>query len=603
MKTSQNGSFLWVLQQIYALVFTPQLRRSYGVVLLVECIAYGMITLQGLVPGLAINAYNQYGWQHAMYWALIFGGLDIVGSFVFTNLRRHLREIVVMDVRGRIDLVIEELFGKRPMLEHLSEGISTRFALVEKGRPALEEMVRTLMFTGSQIFFGISACILGLWIINPLAGLVVTICMSIAGIYLYKIHTWVIAGDAKIEPEFKRYNALWKETLKQMATVQLYCREAIDRTASAQRFHDWVLKDRKLWIQFIRYLTVSDPLIMNSIVYGVVLLSLWQAGHNMLSIGMLFPTIMWTKDIARHMGAFGDMSHGLLRHHTYASVMLAELQRPHDIHEPEHPHELTEITELRLDHVDYTYMETGRPVLRNVQARFMRGQLTAIVGPTGGGKTTIIKLLMRAADPNGGCVRANGHCLPTLTLHSFRSRIGYVPQHPMPWEATIRQNLAKPHTGICPSDEEMLRVLKLCGLDLRDKHKARFSEGLDTRVGEDGVLLSGGEKQRLMIATAVLSGKDFIIFDEPTSALDAKTEEVIKDVFQTLKSLNVGIIVIAHRLSTISDADQICVLHPVQECDEGEDQLRSYASCDEAQRNNPLFKTLWDAHHGNFIEE
>jgi ATP-binding cassette subfamily B protein/subfamily B ATP-binding cassette protein MsbA len=208
---------------------------------------------------------------------------------------------------------------------------------------------------------------------------------------------------------------------------------------------------------------------------------------------------------------------------------------------------------IRYEGVSFGY-EPGRPVLHDVTLTADPGEVLAIVGPTGAGKTTLVSLLVRFFDPWQGRITIGGTDIRDFTLHSLRSQIALVLQDPFLFPTTIAENIAlgrpdAPHEHILAA--------------ARDANAHQFIErlpdGYDTLVGERGATLSGGEKQRLSIARAFLKDAPLLILDEPTSALDARTEGLLLDALERLMEGRITL-VIAHRLSTIRRADEIAVL-------------------------------------------
>lgn len=204
-----------------------------------------------------------------------------------------------------------------------------------------------------------------------------------------------------------------------------------------------------------------------------------------------------------------------------------------------------------------------RLILKGVNFIVEPGQKVAIVGPTGAGKSTISKLIFRFYDPFSGDILIDNQSLRDVTQSSLRSNIGVVPQDTVMFNDTIGYNISygKPGTSI----NEINKVAKLSSID---KFIQNLEMGYDTMVGERGLKLSGGEKQRIAIARALLKNPKIFIFDEATSALDTKTEKLIEKSLKKLANKNTTL-VIAHRLSTIIDSDKIIVLSDGMVAEEG----------------------------------
>ncbi|MCH8197097.1 MAG: ABC transporter ATP-binding protein/permease [Proteobacteria bacterium] len=208
---------------------------------------------------------------------------------------------------------------------------------------------------------------------------------------------------------------------------------------------------------------------------------------------------------------------------------------------------------ITFDGVSFGY-EADRPILKDVSFTVPAGKTVAIVGPSGAGKSTISRLLFRFYDVTGGTVSIDGQDIQSVTQASVRGAIGIVPQDTVLFNDTIRYNIAYGRSGA--SDDDIDRAAKLARIDdfIRSS-----PAGYDTRVGERGLKLSGGEKQRVAIARTILKRPAILVFDEATSALDSKTEKEIQASLREVSAERTTVI-IAHRLSTVVEADEIIVL-------------------------------------------
>lgn len=217
---------------------------------------------------------------------------------------------------------------------------------------------------------------------------------------------------------------------------------------------------------------------------------------------------------------------------------------------------------IELKNVNFSYLE-GVPVLNDLNLTFEANKTTAIVGRSGSGKSTILSLLNKLYSINSGEILIDGHNIDELTEDSLRNNIGVVTQAPYIFNRTIRENLQ--FINEKATEEEMISALKrahiydfICTLD----------GGLDSKVGENGLMLSGGQKQRLAIARILLKNSPIIVLDEATSALDNESQQLIVNAIEDLKKDHT-IIIVAHRLSTILDSDCIMVLDKGQVIDQG----------------------------------
>ena len=235
-----------------------------------------------------------------------------------------------------------------------------------------------------------------------------------------------------------------------------------------------------------------------------------------------------------------------------------------DIRDSKKAKPLTEVKGgIEFDHVSFEYADDHTQVLNDICLKVRPGERIALVGPSGGGKTTLCNLLPRFYDTTEGAIRIDGKDIKDITLRSLRSNIGVVQQDVYLFSGTVYENILYGRTGA--SREEVIRAAKLAGAH---EFITELTDGYDTYVGERGVKLSGGQKQRLCIARVFLKNPAILILDEATSALDNESEYLVS---QSLEKLAAGrtTLTIAHRLTTIQGADRILVLSGNQIVEEG----------------------------------
>ena len=224
--------------------------------------------------------------------------------------------------------------------------------------------------------------------------------------------------------------------------------------------------------------------------------------------------------------------------------------------QPTNPEKINAITSLRFDQVRFQHQSASRPALEGISFQVRRGETIAFVGPSGAGKTTLVKLLVGLYHPSEGHIHYNDFSGDRIDFDEFRHQIGFVTQDTQLFSGTIRENLRFVNPEA--TDDQIIDVMhKAAGQNIL----ARADNGLDTVIGEGGLKLSGGERQRLSIARALLRQPHLMIFDEATSALDSITEEEISNTIRHITAQRQHItIMIAHRLSTVMHADHIFVL-------------------------------------------
>lgn len=244
--------------------------------------------------------------------------------------------------------------------------------------------------------------------------------------------------------------------------------------------------------------------------------------------------------------------------------------------------------EIRFKDVSFTY-EKGSAVLDNFSLVVAPGEHVALIGPSGGGKSTISKLLLRFFDVGSGEITIDGQNIANVTQDSLRAAISFVPQESMLFHRSLMENIryAKPEA----SDEEVIAAAKLAHAD---EFITSFPLGYDTLVGERGVKLSGGERQRVAIARAILKDAPILVLDEATSSLDSESESYIQDSLKKLMK-NRTTLIIAHRLSTIMQMDRIVVIENGAIIEEGKHK-------ELLKVNQGLYQRLWGIQAGGFAE-
>ena len=316
-----------------------------------------------------------------------------------------------------------------------------------------------------------------------------------------------------------------------------------------------ILKLELKKVRYIRSLSFVQGTCVNLVRTGILFLMLYLIFDRQISVGQFFSLLIYSFFIFGPLQELGNVI-GIYRE-TEASLANFEqiLSTPVD-HRPASPVPVNDLRVLDFDDVAFTHQTAAIPALSDISFTVERGETVAFVGPSGSGKTTLVKLLVGLYQPKAGRILYNGVESTRVDLDRFRERIGLVTQDAQLFSGSIRENLlfVRPHA----TDEQCLAVIRQAAAE---SLLLRGDKGLETVIGEGGMKISGGEKQRLSIARALLREPHLLVFDEATSALDSLTEEEIsRTMREVAETSDVITVLIAHRLSTVMHADRIHVL-------------------------------------------
>ena len=308
-------------------------------------------------------------------------------------------------------------------------------------------------------------------------------------------------------------------------------------------------------VRYLRSLSFVQGTAVNALRTSILFLMLYLIFARQISVGQFFALWIYSFFIFGPLQELGSVI-GVYRE-TEASLanFQALLDAPREPR-PANPVKVGELTRLAFERVSFTHQSAATPAVQDVSFELRRGETAAFVGPSGSGKTTLVKLLVGLYRPQDGRILYDGTPHDRVDLDELRERIGFVTQDTQLFSGSIRENLlfVRPDA----TDAECLDVLQRAACQ---PLLERAERGLDTLIGEGGVKVSGGEKQRLSIARALLRRPQLLVFDEATSALDSLTEqEVSRTIREVATGRHVLTVLIAHRLSTVLHADRIHVL-------------------------------------------
>jgi len=437
---------------------------------------------------------------------------------------------------------------------HISRKTGGLSRIMERGVKGVEFLLRFLLFNIGPLFLElVMVAALFFWLFDVwyLAVVVATI-----GLYIWFTFTvteWRVKIRKQMNDQDTEAHQKAVDSLLNFETVKYFNadkREAERYDASMANYEGLAIKTS----QSLALLNAGQSFIITAGLVAVMVLAAIGVQSGALTVGDFVMVNAYMVQITLPLNFLGSVYREIRQALVDMGEMFDLLEQPREVTDkPGAPVLAVSGGHVRFEAVDFGY-EPSRPILRGVTVDVPAGETVALVGPSGSGKSTIGRLLFRFYDVSGGAVTIDGQDLRDVTQESVHAAIGVVPQDTVLFNDTIRYNIAYGRAGA--SYDEIVAAAQAAQI-----HDFIMSlpNGYETTVGERGLKLSGGEKQRVGIARTVLKNPPILLLDEATSALDTETE---RDIQVSLKAMGQGrtVITIAHRLSTIVDADRIVVL-------------------------------------------
>ena len=345
--------------------------------------------------------------------------------------------------------------------------------------------------------------------------------------------------------------AILENVLSGITVVKAYNATSFERERIDGQSGDY--RDQAIQAAFIRNRFIPGIYVVAGLSFGMLVSAGgWILNSGEISVGQFVTFLLISTRMTMPLFILGLLMNQLQRGEAAARRVFALIDLEPSITDSEEAKNLDEpITSISFDGVTFAYPGTSPNVLNNVSFNVDSGGFLGIMGHTGAGKSTILKLVEKFYQPQSGAVKINGKEISEYTIKSIRSRFGFVSQDPFLFFGSIRENVAYAREV---SDEEVIASLKTAGAW---EFVSELEEGMDSMVGDRGVRLSGGQRARISLARALLMNPDVLILDEASAALDAETEKRIQESLFKLNGGNRLTIAVAHRLATIRNADEI----------------------------------------------
>jgi len=554
------------ISRMFAVLLRPELRRwrfRIGLAFLLTIAAKGLSVIAPVFMGNGINSLTTgEGLSSSAVGA---AGLSFVAFFVLfagarflSNALPAIRDafftVVTQDAQRLIGV---DAFAHAQHLDlqfHLTRRSGALYRIIERGAGAVDYLIRFLAFNiGPTLVELVFASIVLAVLYGVQFSIAAVVTVAVYAGFTIIVTEWRNKQRRAMNVADTQLRGIAIDTLSNFETVKSFAaenREAARYDGAVQNYNGHYVKV----MRSLAFLNGGQELIMTGGLLAVAILAGYGAINGTMRVGDVTAVILMLINIYRPLNILGWAWREIKQSSVDIEKLFSFMDRKSEVLDaPNAKPFMPKTGEIRFEHVGFSH--AGRASgLDDVTFSAPGGAFIGVVGPSGAGKSTILKLLFRFYDPASGRILIDGQDVKSVTQESLRNALGLVPQEVVLFNDTLRFNLsyAKPDA----SDAEILTAAT--SAQLSDFIQS-LPEGLDTRVGERGLKLSGGEKQRVGIARAILRNPPILILDEATSSLDSGTED---DVQVALKKAAEGrtTIAVAHRLSTVAGADLIIVL-------------------------------------------
>ncbi|BDD67872.1 metal ABC transporter permease [Sphingobium sp. TA15] len=534
----------------------PALRRRVAVamalVLVAKAVSLAMpFAYKGAIDRMAPGMESGAGLAIAL--VVAYAGARF-GGVLFDNLRNAIFERVGQEAGRRLADDVFVHLHRLSLRFHLDRRTGAVTKIVERGTKSIDTMLYFLLFNIAPTVLELAAvCVIFFVKFGP--GLVAATLVMVA------LYIWFTRTITEWRNQLRRdmvdmdTNAVAHavDSLLNFETVKYFGaeeREAARYAKAMRRYANAAVKSENS----LAWLNIGQSLITNLMMAGAMGYTVWGWSRGQFSTGDVVLVNTLLSQLFRPLDLLGMVYRTIRQGLIDMEAMYRLIDTQAEISDaPGAPMLHVEAGEVRFDHVHFGY-DPEREILHGVSFTVPAGRTLAIVGPSGAGKSTIARLLFRFYDIQGGRISVDGQDISAVTQQSLRSTIGIVPQDMVLFNDTVGYNIGYGREGA--TQEEIEAAARAASIH---DFIMGLPQGYDTRVGERGLKLSGGEKQRVAIARTLLKDPPVLVLDEATSALDSRTETEIQDVLRTISRRRTTLVV-AHRLSTVVDADEIIVM-------------------------------------------
>ncbi len=551
---------------------------------LVPLVVAGSVDKLVALQGQTFSIVDQFGW--------LLGGLAILllAEILLWRLQNFLLWGLETNVMKELSERCFAVLVRKDHKFHTNRFGGSLVSQTNKFISAFERLIDEFVYNGVTMVAAFAATVIILWPKSPQFVIIFTVISLIfVAVMYWRVKIEYPFSVREAASETKQTGQL-ADAITNIGTIKPFAHERLEDTLFSQKTLD--VKQKSLATRHISMIndTISNG--FTSILYfTAILFSIIAVVSFGASIGTVLLINSYGSNLLRRLWELRRVMKNITRSFGDAHDMTEILQKEPEIKDVARPEKLAVIHgDIQLRNVSFAYPEqASKPLFKDLSLHIKPGEKVGLVGHSGGGKTTLTKLILRLMDLNSGQIMIDGSNVAKVAQQDLRAKVAYVPQEPLMFHRSIADNIRYGRLGATQQEVETAAKMAHAHEFIRDLPK-----GYETLVGERGTKLSGGQRQRVAIARSMLKNAPILLLDEATSALDSESEKLIQAALWKLMEGKTAL-VIAHRLSTIQRMDRIIVLEDGQIIEQG--------SHKELLRKEGKYAELWAHQSGGFLED